>query len=117
MKNLRTYDVPVQHIKGAVIRWHMNVWEYSTMDREKLKREYNYTDDEITALVNRAQQDTKPAQRLVATNSTSLERWLSAGGAGIRRRASLQPIPKMVFRPLSPNVAEVKARGGWRRCI
>ena len=67
MKNLRTYDVPVQHIKGAVIRWHMNVWEYSTMDREKLKREFNYTDDEITALVNRAQQNTKPAQRLVAT--------------------------------------------------
>ena len=67
MKNLRTYDVPVQHIKGAVIRWHMNIWEYSTMDREKLKKEFNYTDDEITALVNRAQQDTKPAQRLVAT--------------------------------------------------
>ena len=67
MKNLRTYDVPVQHIKGAVIRWHMNVWEYSTLDREKLKKEFNYTDDEITALVNRAQQDTKPAQRLVAT--------------------------------------------------
>ena len=67
MKNLRTYEVPVQHIRGAVIRWHMNVWEHPVLDREKLKKEFNYTDDEITALVNRAQQDTKPAQRLVAT--------------------------------------------------
>ena len=67
MKNLRTYDVPVQLIKGAVVRWHMNIWEYALLDREKLKKEFNYTDDEITALVNRAQQDTKPAQRLVAT--------------------------------------------------
>ena len=79
MKNLRTYDVPVQHIKGAVIRWHMNVWEYSTLDREKLKKEFNYTDKQITALVIQSQQNTKPAQRLVSTKlyktKKMAERW------------------------------------------
>jgi len=79
MKNLRTYDVPVQHIKGAVIRWHMNVWEYPVMDREKLKREFNYTDEQINALVIKSQQNTKPEQRLVATklykSRKMAERW------------------------------------------
>ena len=79
MKNLRTYDLPVQHIKGAVIQWHMNVWESSILDREKLKKEFNYTDKQITALVIQSQQNTKPAQRLVSTKlyktKKMAERW------------------------------------------
>ena len=79
MKNLRSYDIPVQHIKGAVIQWHMNVWEYPILDREKLKKEFNYTDKQITALVILSQQNTKPAQRLVTTklykSKKMAERW------------------------------------------
>ena len=67
MKNLRTYDVPIQHIRGAIIRWHMNVWESPVLDRGKLKKEFNYTDEQITALWRRSRQDTKPAQRLIDT--------------------------------------------------
>jgi hypothetical protein len=84
MKNLRTYDIPVQHIKGAVIQWHMNVWESSILDREKLKKEFNYTDEQITELVNQSRltvhrSGTKPAQRLVTTklykSRKMAERW------------------------------------------